>query len=770
MDDFCQYNLFKKPKAHLMIPPPYVRKSEDDGKCRRKQTPTLRLKSSDPAHLLLLCESLRQGHSRELEILLNKYFLEETTCSTVFLINFFSVRGEAVIRIIGKTLLENQLNLPLNDNFVEDAFSAERGGIHIGFNRMNSDLATELREVASDALGGEIYAFPVFEHADESEDDKGPVFVICIVNCTQQITFVGQLIDETFRFCLPVFLNTLKAEEQLRLKLQTHAILTIVNGLFTRLVDLKDLLHDILEEGRMLVSAEVCRLYMLDKKSVYLEEYNDEVLGGSPITKNKGVAGFVFSTGNILNIKDAYGHKLFHKADDEGRGFITRNILCVPLRDGHNAFGVCYLANKIEAEYFSVFDEDAASMFGLYTGLAIAHANKYKIIDENLDKRILTNNILMEPLLIRPSDIKHMMYAQRPKFDDFGKLQFNGRDVPFHQSTLLVVQMFENLNLLSTLKIEKNILSKFILGVQHNYRALPYHNWMHAFSATCFMYGLITTLEFLSNDILSPLEILALMVSILCHDIDHTGCEKVEKSLAVLYTSNTSVLEEHHLTRTICVLNSEGCNFLEHLDHKTYSRFLDCLKENILATDALTHMKIARKQEIILTKCNKPKSRQYRRLLCALLMTCADLSDQVQIWNVVRMITVQIYAECFQENEAEKVFGTLENVPEEDNFDKCLIPEMQMDFIRRLCLPPFKVVSILFPETRVFVDTLVKHLRYWEESKQYFMYTDGTIAEILMSDMLDFSDIEVPPEEEAETEDSDTGNSMDSKMSVLSDY
>jgi len=42
------------------------------------------------------------------------------------------------------------------------------------------------------------------------------------------------------------------------------------------------------------------------------------------IAKNQGIAGHVATTGDLLNIRDAYSHPLFYKGIDDITGFKTR--------------------------------------------------------------------------------------------------------------------------------------------------------------------------------------------------------------------------------------------------------------------------------------------------------------------------------------------------------------------------------------------------------------------------------------------------------------
>ena len=43
------------------------------------------------------------------------------------------------------------------------------------------------------------------------------------------------------------------------------------------------------------------------------------------IPSSKGIAGYVATTGEMLNINDAYSHHLFYKGIDEATGFKTRS-------------------------------------------------------------------------------------------------------------------------------------------------------------------------------------------------------------------------------------------------------------------------------------------------------------------------------------------------------------------------------------------------------------------------------------------------------------
>jgi hypothetical protein len=64
-----------------------------------------------------------------------------------------------------------------------------------------------------------------------------------------------------------------------------------------------------------------------------------------------------------------------------------------------------------------------------------------------------------------------------------------------------------------------------------------------------------------------------------------------ETTLAALYSSEGSVMERHHLSQAMCILNTEGCDILETLPRKEYDRALMLLKDYILASDLANYFK-----------------------------------------------------------------------------------------------------------------------------------------------------------------------------------
>ena len=70
------------------------------------------------------------------------------------------------------------------------------------------------------------------------------------------------------------------------------------------------------------------------------------------ILNNSGVAGFVFTSGEGMIIHDAYSDPHFNRSVDEQTGFVTRNILCVPVKTTKGEIiGVAQALNKKKGRF-----------------------------------------------------------------------------------------------------------------------------------------------------------------------------------------------------------------------------------------------------------------------------------------------------------------------------------------------------------------------------------------------------------------------------------
>ncbi|KAF0030563.1 hypothetical protein F2P81_017294 [Scophthalmus maximus] len=434
-----------------------------------------------------------------------------------------------------------------------------------------------------------------------------------------------------------ITLQDVSAKEQ-KLKVECQALLQVAKNLFTHLDDVSVLLQEIIVEARNLSDAEICSVFLLDRVS---HELVAKVFDGGVVSDeenefripaDQGIAGHVATTGQILNIKDAYSHPLFYRGVDDSTGFKTRNILCFPIKDENNeVIGVAELVNKMNGPWFNRFDEDLATAFSIYCGISIAHSLLYKRVHEAQFRSHLANEMMMYHMKVSEEEVTKMLVTGIEPVKEihpcFAEFTYTPRSLLDDTTPMCVLSMLEDMGFINTYKIDRHTLARFCLMVKRGYRDPPYHNWMHAFSVSHFCYLLYKNLG-LSN-YLEDIEILALFVSCMCHDLDHRG------------TNNSfQVASRHHFAQAIAILNTHGCNIFEKFSRKDYQRMLDLMRDIILATDLAHHLRIFKDLQKMADDGYNPKRRSHRSMLLCLLMTSCDLSDQTKGWKTTRKIAV----------------------------------------------------------------------------------------------------------------------------------
>ena len=91
--------------------------------------------------------------------------------------------------------------------------------------------------------------------------------------------------------------------------------------------------HDAMAKTREAMRAERCTLFCVDEetKTVW-SKLADGQATEIRLPIGQGVVGTVVETGTLLNIEDPYNDDRFDASHDRRSGFVTRNILCIPVR------------------------------------------------------------------------------------------------------------------------------------------------------------------------------------------------------------------------------------------------------------------------------------------------------------------------------------------------------------------------------------------------------------------------------------------------------
>ncbi len=160
------------------------------------------------------------------------------------------------------------------------------------------------------------------------------------------------------------------AERDRRLR-ETEMLLSV-----TRRVAATDTLDDILETLVEIITAETGAergsLFLNDSRTnelysrVALGEYTREIR----VMNTTGVAGHVYTAGVGIIVTDAYADEHFNAAVDEQGGFVTKSILCAPVKTvTGDVIGVAQTLNKLAGRFTK---EDLALLEAMCTQASAA--------------------------------------------------------------------------------------------------------------------------------------------------------------------------------------------------------------------------------------------------------------------------------------------------------------------------------------------------------------------------------------------------------------
>ncbi|GAB9464198.1 hypothetical protein Gpo141_00001638 [Globisporangium polare] len=190
---------------------------------------------------------------------------------------------------------------------------------------------------------------------------------------------------------------------------------------------------------------------------------------------------------------------------------------------------------------------------------------------------------------------------------------------------LLCSVVFRAYGFLESFRISGEKFSAFTTNVANYYRGNPFHNFQHAFQV---LLALHTMLRAECRKFFSGVEIFAMLIAALCHDIDHPGntndFELKTLSPMALTHNDDAVLERHHCRVTFIILNHKSTKILQHMDEARYKRVRQLIIYCILATDMAKHFEKCKALESL----SRRQLNDKRQLLMGILVHAADLSHQ----------------------------------------------------------------------------------------------------------------------------------------------
>ncbi|XP_048826127.1 cGMP-specific 3',5'-cyclic phosphodiesterase isoform X1 [Brienomyrus brachyistius] len=442
-------------------------------------------------------------------------------------------------------------------------------------------------------------------------------------------------------------------------------------------------------------------------------------------------AQYVRNTMEPLNISDATKDRRFPWTSEsaEHSGVPFKSLLCTPIKDGKKdkVIGVCQLVNKMDdasgkVRAFNRNDEQFLEAFAVFCGLGIQNTQMYETVERAMVKQEVTLEVLSyhasaaeeETRALQVTAASSIPSAQSLQLLDFSFSDFDLSDVETTQAT---VRMFVDLSLVQNFQMKYKSLCQWVLSVKKNYRKnVAYHNWRHAFNTSQCMFAMLKSGRMQGK--LSDLEILALMIATLSHDLDHRGVnnsyiQRSEHPLAQLYCHST--MEHHHFDQCLMILNSPGNQILSSLTLDEYKTTLKMIERAILATDLALYME-KRGEFFDLTKNSQFlwDDEYHRDLLRSMLMTACDISAITKPWPVQKKIAELVATEFFEQGDKERRELNIEPIDLMNREKQDQIPAMQVSFIDAICTQLYETLAGMSDYCSPLLEGCRKNRQNWK--------------------------------------------------------
>lgn len=180
------------------------------------------------------------------------------------------------------------------------------------------------------------------------------------------------------------------------------AIMLDISASINHTLDLSTLIREIVTKTTDVLQCDRSSFFVLDHetKELWSMEAHGSDLKEIRLPSTAGLAGHAATTGEVVNITDAYQDERFKSDFDKKTGYRTRSVLCMPVfdREGRVA-GVTQAINKLDG----IFDEEdvdllraVSSQIGVSLENAKLHANTLQMknylerVQQSISNSILT--------------------------------------------------------------------------------------------------------------------------------------------------------------------------------------------------------------------------------------------------------------------------------------------------------------------------------------------------------------------------------------------
>ena len=268
-------------------------------------------------------------------------------------------------------------------------------------------------------------------------------------------------------------------------------------------------------------------------------------------------------------------------------------------------------------------------------------------------------------------------------------------------------------NVNDVLGVSQETVQSFIVAASQGYLPMPFHNFSHA---VYVLHGSVMCLTkcTLLQDLLSPLERIAMCIAAIGHDIGHMGVQNSflansNDPLALQY-NDRSILENMHCSRLFSVLRQKHCGLLDQLKPAQYKIVRKMIIGMIMATDLAQHFDDMTRFKTRMQNSapwNK-ESAPDRQMAVEMVLHAADLSGPAQPWSISSVWAGRVQEEFCAQVRCEEELG----IPV-STFLMADKAKLETGFIDLFAHPVWEALASLLPEMQGQVKMMATNHERW---------------------------------------------------------
>lgn len=532
-----------------------------------------------------------------------------------------------------------------------------------------------------------------------------------IMGCTQMINKLDgneftktdiELMSAFNVFCGIALSNAQLYESATITKKKMSAILDIVLNMSSTST-LNQLVTNLMSNAKDLVESKYVFIFAIDRERHICHPIavNDTI----SFSTNEDVVGFVATSGGEVNEEDPTQDRRFNTMFLSQMGIKPNSILAIPILDSLNqVIGVIEAVDKVGSPKFTADDQLLLKNFSAFAGLAMQRWMAKSPEDFwKPESQLVT---ILTATELKMTEMPGRLNIIEPLLSTVSSIEFDAVAFPKNEQFRILLFFFHDLGLLKEFNIQIETILRFITSISEQYHHVPFHNFNHAVDVTQMAYMIVKVGRLFSN--FTKLEILALLVSAICHDMGHRGkmgtSSKVQTPLSLLF-KDQPVMETFHCSSAIKTIGKPSCNILSSLNADQLHDFWVLVIDTILSTETSQHQKIIDDVKLsfapdeTLPLANTQQRARMMKLILRIgnLASCARPFDSTKSWSSV------LSDEFTDDSE-----NAGEKTPQE-------IARWNADHLKAIAAPAFELLSKAVPLLKGIGKQFKRNVEKWEE-------------------------------------------------------